>query len=79
MPVAYAARASMALPMAFCATQLNFGRYGGKYQDKGILTVKDGGLGSNIPVEIFINELAPRDGEDAKEQEKRLEKNASKT
>ncbi len=74
MPVAYAARASMALPMAFCATQLNFGRYGGKYTNEGILTVKDGGLGSNIPVEVFINELAQKDGEDAKKQEKRLEK-----
>ncbi|MDR1434801.1 MAG: patatin-like phospholipase family protein [Puniceicoccales bacterium] len=57
MPIAYAARISMSLPLIFLPPVLDLSRFGGKYAGERIndaVELYDGGLGSNAPSEVFI-------------------------
>ncbi|GAB1845450.1 hypothetical protein MyNCGM683_02720 [Achromobacter xylosoxidans] len=51
IPVAYAARMSMAFPIAFQAVSIKGKKNGGRNR-----VYSDGGIGSNIPSEVFIND-----------------------
>jgi predicted acylesterase/phospholipase RssA len=61
MPIAYAGRISMSFPVAFAPCTMDISRFGGEYGTKEnehageVLTLLDGGIGSNSPIEVFVN------------------------
>ncbi|MDR1595474.1 MAG: patatin-like phospholipase family protein [Puniceicoccales bacterium] len=59
MPIAYAGRISMSFPVVFRPVQMDVSRFGGKYNDdkyrNKILPLRDGGIGSNSPIETFVD------------------------
>lgn len=58
LPIAYATRISMALPGAFKAVEINLTQYQqGGIQVQSPHKFMDGGLGSNLPNEVFIKPL----------------------
>ncbi|MDR1366776.1 MAG: patatin-like phospholipase family protein [Puniceicoccales bacterium] len=69
LPIAYAVRMSMALPIAFNAVEIDLTKYqqnGG--QAHGFHKIMDGGLGSNSPNEMFIKPLTELSTEEERVQ-----------
>ena len=60
MPIAYAARISMALPGAFYGIEMDISKYSDSRKNGKVCQFFDGGIKSNTPVEIFTDINLPK-------------------
>lgn len=66
MPVALAGRISMSIPYMFKAVKIDPNKYGCERDTRGKRAFCDGGIGSNVPLEVFVPEL---EGQEKTEKE----------